>query len=120
VNLADPSRVKSPMTPLLLLALFFIQDDKTTKLIDALGGDDLELRETAEAELVRIGRPAMAVVRKALGTAQGESKARLERVVKLLSEPRWMTDVAKAREVAAKEKKPLLVFTSIGDLDGAL
>jgi hypothetical protein len=97
----------------------FAQDEaKITKLIDQLGGDELDSRDTAESELVRLGRPALATVRKALTTADGETKSRLERVVKAVTELRWMTDLAKAKEVAAREKKPILVFSTIGDVGG--
>jgi len=103
---------------LLLCLLLCVQDDKSAKLIEALGGDDLEARESAEVELVKLGRPGLPAVRKALAAAQGESKSRLERVVAAITEPRWMTDVARAKERAAAEKKPLFVFATIGEVGG--
>ena len=99
--------------------LAFAQDDaKVAKLIDALGGDDVEVREAAEAELVKAGRPALAAVRKAIASADAETKARLQRVVKAVTELRWTTDLAKAMETAARENKLVFVFSTIGDVGG--
>ena len=123
MNRMEGRRVKTTMKTIaavLLAASFgFAQDDaRVAKLIDELGGDDVEARESAETELVKLGRPALPAVRKAIAKADSEVKGRLERVVKAVTEPRWMTDLAKAKEVAARDKKPLLVFSTIGDVGG--
>lgn len=107
------------MKALLLVLLLSTQEDpKIGRLIDQLGGDELEVRDAAEEELVKIGRAAMPAVRKAMASAQGEAKARLERIAKAVTELRWMTDLAKAREIALRDQKPLLVFSTIGDVGG--
>jgi hypothetical protein len=107
------------MKTLLLAMLLTVQEDpKIGRLIDQLGGDELDVRDAAEDELVKIGRAALSAVRKAMASAQGETKARLERIAKAVTELRWMTDLAKAREIAARDKKPLLVFSTIGDAGG--
>ncbi len=108
------------LAALLVAASFGLAQDeaRVATLLEQLGGDDVEAREAAEAELVKVGRPALPVIRKAILKADSEVKGRLERVVKAVTEPRWMTDLAKAKEIAAREKKPILVFSTIGDVGG--
>lgn len=88
------------------------------RLIEELGGDDIEARDEAEAALVAAGRPAVAAVKAAMAGAAGETKSRLERVLKALVEPRWTTDLAQARATAKSTGKPLLVFSTVGPLGG--
>jgi hypothetical protein len=104
------------------LALLFAQDPApdSARLIEQLESDDLEARDAAEAALVKAGRAALPAVRKALGAAKGEAKSRLERVVKAVTEPRWMTDADKALAAAKGSGKPLLIFSTGGSLKGYL
>jgi len=94
------------------------QDTPVARLVDQLGSDEIDVRERAESELVKLGRPALAELRKSLAAAKDEPKARLERVVRAITQPRWMTDTAAALAEAKRLDKPLLVFSTIGDLGG--
>jgi hypothetical protein len=103
---------------LLLASALVAQDTDPSRLIEQLGGDDIESRDRAEAALVKLGRPALATIEKALAGAEGEAKARLQRVVAAITRPRWTTDLSRALATAKAEKKPLFVFSTVGDLDG--
>jgi hypothetical protein len=102
------------------LALLLVQDPDPARLIEQLENEELDARDAAEAALVKAGRPALPAVRKALAAAKGEAKSRLERVVKAVTEPRWMTDADKALAAAKGSGKPLLVFSTGGSPTGYL
>ncbi len=99
----------------------FAQDkaDETARWIDELDAYEVEARERAESKLVERGRPALSALRKAVATAQGDLKTRLEHVIRSITEPRW-NDLVAAIERARREKKPLLVFSTVGDRGGYL
>ncbi len=94
------------------------EDPAIARHLAALGAESIAARDEAEEALAAIGRPAVAAIRRALASADGDEKARLERVLKLLTEPRWKTDLDAALAAAKTESKPLLVFSTIGDLGG--
>ncbi len=72
---------------LLLLACLGLQD--ADALIRGLSSDDIEARESAAAELIKLGAPALAPMKRALAAAEGERKARLqELIVKIEREER--------------------------------
>jgi len=93
-------------------------DRKVAALVQKFDTEELAARDAAEMELVKLGRPALQSLRRALTDASPEVRSRLERVISSLTKPRWMTDVAAAKAKAAELKKPLLVFSTIGPLDG--
>jgi len=67
-----------------MLALpLFAQDppDKVKSLVEKLVSEDIETRDRAQAELIKLGPSALPALRKYLAAAEGELKARLEIVI---------------------------------------
>jgi len=108
------------MTALLcVLLLSLVPDDGLTETIRQLGDDAAELRDAAVRKLQAKGRAIVPDLERALSEEKDEEiRARLAAVVRFLTQVRWHTDLATARAKAAAEKKPLLVFSTMGPLDG--
>ncbi len=108
------------MTTLLCaLLLAVLPDDGLTETIRQLGDDAVEVRDAAVRTLQAKGRTIVPDLERALTEERDvEIRSRLAAVVKYLTQVRWHTDLASARAKAAAEKKPLLVFSTMGPLDG--
>jgi sulfatase modifying factor 1 len=62
--------------------------ERIAKLIAQLGDDDFSRRESAQEELIKIGRPVLAAVRKALkDSGDAEVKERAAKIVEKVSNP---------------------------------
>ncbi len=66
------------MTLLLLASLCFQDADA---LIRSLSSDDIDVRAQAAAGLVKLGEPAIQPMKKALASAEGEMRARLQELI---------------------------------------
>jgi hypothetical protein len=108
------------MTMLLaLLLLIAPPDDGVPELVRQLGHDDAVMRAAAVEKLLGRGRAIVPELESALvGQSDLEVRARISMLLRQLTQVRWLTDVHTARQRAAKEKKPLLVFSTLGPLDG--
>jgi hypothetical protein len=103
-------------TALLLAAC---AQDSFETLVEKLGDSSIEVREEAEQELRRLGRKIVPDLRRvAEKHSDPEVRSRALSVVKALTEVRWWTDVASARKAANASGKRLLVFSTMGPVDG--
>lgn len=68
----------------LFLALAILAQDDVNVLVQQLGDDSIEVRESATTKLSRIGEPARAALLKAAESPSGEVRARATRILKSL------------------------------------
>lgn len=88
-------------------------------LVRRLGDESVDVRSTAEAALRERGRAVVPELRKAaVEHPDPEVRGRAEALVRSITRIRWHTDLAEARKRAVAENKPLLVFSTMGPLDG--
>jgi len=105
------------MTMMAILAALALQD--TAELIRRLGHESVDVRVAAEEALRAGGKPAVAPLRKAAEEhPDPEVRARAAALVRHHVQVRWHTDLEAARAKAVAESKPLLVFSTMGPLDG--
>lgn len=74
-----------------LVTLALLQDPPVEKRIDDLGSDDPAVREAAQSTLIRLGRPALPPLRRALETATDEEVNARLRVILAEIDP-WFAD----------------------------
>ena len=109
------------MTTLAFLALALLAQEDVASLVRQLGEDALEARDAAEEKLRGRGRTIVPELRRiARDHSDPEVRSRAFSVIRHLTQVRWQTDLALARRKAAAKKKPLLVFSTMGPLDGYL
>ena len=103
---------------LTLLLAACLQDSFDT-LVEQLGDSSIEVREDAELRLRKMGRKIVPDLRR-ISERHGdpEVRSRAAAVLKAITEVRWWTDVESARKAAKAEGRPLLVFSTMGPLDG--
>ena len=102
----------------LALLLALAQAD-VRDLIRKLGEDSLEERERAVEALRSKGRAVLPELERAANShSDAEVRARAREIIRHLTSVRWRTGVDGALRAAAAERKPLLVFSTIGPLDG--
>ena len=107
------------MTIALLLSLAASQDESVADCIRRLGDDAIDVREAAEAKLKARGRGILPELELAAKTQSDfEIRTRISHVIQFFTQVRWHTNLELARRKAAQEKKPLLVFSTMGPLDG--
>jgi hypothetical protein len=75
------------MRNLVFAALLLLQDATVEKLIEKLGDDDVEVRDAAGAELVKIGRPALEALRKAAKSDRQEVAGRARSLIAKIDFP---------------------------------
>jgi hypothetical protein len=84
--------------------------DRVRQLVGQLGDRQFKVRALADAELRRLGTAAVPLIRKELAKAGNvEVRTRLERIV---------ASLAPALRDAGRVGKPVLVFSTIGEVDG--
>jgi hypothetical protein len=106
-------------TLLLLVFLASPPDEGVQELFRQLGDDAAAVRAGAVQKLIGRGRAIVPELKAALAEqSDPEIRARLALVLRQLTQVRWLTDLPTARSKAAVEKKPLLVFSTVGPLDG--
>lgn len=107
------------MTPLMLTLVLAASGDGVQELVRQLGDDDASTRAVAVENLIAQGRGVVLELEAArAGQSDPEVRARIAWVLKSLTQVRWLTDLETGRKRAAREKKPLLVFSTGGPLDG--
>ena len=100
-----------------VLVALALQDP--AELIRRLGDDAVDVRLAAEEALRSGGKGAVAELRKAaVEHPDPEVRARAAALVRHHVQVRWHTDLQAARAKAVAENKPLLVFSTMGPLDG--
>lgn len=105
------------MTSVALMLLLAAQD--TAELIRRLGDERVDLRQAAEDALRSAGKEVVAPLRKAAAEhPDPEVRSRAADLVRHHVQVRWHTDLEAARAKAVAENKPLLVFSTMGPLDG--
>lgn len=71
-----------------------VDEKKVLELVEKFGSDDIAEREAATRDLFAMGEGILPLLEKAVTTARGETKARLEKVVSELTLPvRWAKDL---------------------------
>lgn len=101
------------------VALATGQEPAIDVLLAGLGHEAVEQREAAESGLKSLGRDVLPALRRAAATASDlETRARLDRVIRHFTRVRWFSDLGEARRQAAAQRKPLLIFSTMGPLNG--
>jgi hypothetical protein len=107
------------MTILALILLLVAPADDVSDLVRQLGDDAVDVRAAAAAKLTAQGRAIGPDLERArAGESDPEVRARIAQILRSLTQVRWYTDLEPAMRKAAAEKKPLLVFSTLGPLDG--
>jgi hypothetical protein len=95
------------------------QEETVSDVVRQLGDEAPPLREAAVQKLKARGRKVLPELNQLLTEqADPEVRARIGLILRQLTQVRWYTDLSQAEMVAASEKKPLLVFSTKGPLDG--
>jgi hypothetical protein len=93
--------------------------DHVRRLVARLADARFKVRSQADADLRRLGTTAVPLLRKELAAASNlEVRSRLEKIVAALADVGWRTDLAATLARAAQADKPVLVFSTIGEVDG--
>lgn len=93
--------------------------DHVKTLVRQLDDPQFLRRQQADQELRRLGIAVVPLLQKELAAKHPlEVTRRLEAIVTELSRIPWRTDISVAQEEAARTGKPILVFSTIGDVDG--
>ncbi|MEK7717146.1 MAG: hypothetical protein AAB322_05275 [Pseudomonadota bacterium] len=93
--------------------------ERIAALVRDLGADSYEAREAAEKALVEVGRDALEAVQAAAKeNADPEVRERAAHIVAAITRPRWRREMAEAVAEARASKKPLLVFSTVGEPEG--
>lgn len=92
---------------------------RVRELVKQLDAQQFAVREQADKALREMGIDVVPLLRKALAEpAPLESRRRLERIIAHLTAPPWHRDVTTAVAAARKAKKPILVFSTMGEPSG--
>ncbi|MBY0527670.1 MAG: thioredoxin family protein [Gemmataceae bacterium] len=93
--------------------------ERVSALVKQLDDNRFAVRHEADRELRSIGVAVVPLLKKEMETRPPlEVYKRLESIVTDLSSIPWKTDLAQAREEAKRAGKPILVFSTIGDVGG--
>ncbi|GEM_PF-3884445 len=93
--------------------------EQVAQFVRDLGADSYEAREAAEKALIDLGRDALEAVQAAAkGNPDPEVRERASHILTAITRPRWRRDLAEATAEARAAKKPLIVFSTIGEPDG--
>jgi hypothetical protein len=92
---------------------------KVRALVERLNSNRFAVRDQADRELRQLGLRAVPLLRQALVRPPSlEVERRLEKIVAELTRLPWQRDLAAAQSEAARQNKPLLVFSTIGEPGG--
>jgi hypothetical protein len=104
-----PPRAAEPVSPA----------DKVRGLVERLDDNRFEVRTEADRELRSLGVAVVPLLKKEMERRPAlEVYRRLENIVTELSSIPWKTSISVAQEEATRTGKPILVFSTIGDVDG--
>ncbi|NUN48472.1 MAG: hypothetical protein HUU15_06550 [Candidatus Brocadiae bacterium] len=89
-------------------------DAQIRALVTALGADEVEVRESAERDLLALGEPARERLQAEMENASDpEIRSRLGRVLRRLDIPKWKDSLAEALQ-AAKARGKLVIVVQVG------
>ena len=92
---------------------------QVASLVRSLDDDHFMMRERAENSLRELGTPAVPLLRKEVRAAVSlETRRRLEAVIADLSRISWRRNLDEAIREATQSGKPILVFSTLGEVDG--
>lgn len=95
------------------------EDDGIRRLVQQLGSQAFADRQAAQRRLEVLGTKAVAsLLRLQLETTDPEIRWRLAQAIRANSRPRWVTDIDNASRLAKRQGKLLMVFSTIGEIDG--
>ena len=84
-----------------------------------LGSEEFAVREAAHKELLKLGSGWKSSLEQAIaGATDAEFLMRLRDVLSRCGRPAWRTDLEGALETAKRENRPILILSTVGDLDG--
>ena len=90
-----------------------------TALVEQLKSKEHSQRESAQEQLAKLGSSALPELREALKGKHGpEVRYRLKSVIKQLSQVNWSPTFEDALATARKQNKMVVVFSTIGEVDG--
>lgn len=96
-----------------------LSSESISKLIERLGSDSYLEREIAQEQLRQAGAVAVESLRAARNkTTDPELIWRLDLAIDNLLRPRWFVDVQSAQMEARRTGKLLMVFSTIGEING--
>ena len=88
-------------------------------LVARLRADAYEEREAAQAELFALSVENVPALRRLLAAeTDQEARTRLSWVISRISRPLWKSDLAAAQKTARDADRPLLIFSTIGEVNG--
>ena len=88
-------------------------------LVQKLDDDAFAVRRQAEEELRQMGIAVVPLLKKELVAGLTlEARRRAEGVIQELSSLRWQVDLGAAFDEGKRTNRPVLVFSTIGELDG--
>src|SRR5204863_722905 len=92
---------------------------QVASLVRNLDDNRFIVREQAENSLRELGTPAVPLLHKELRAAASlETRRRLEAVIADLSRISWRRNLDEAIREATQSGKPILVFSTLGEVDG--
>jgi len=95
------------------------EDDGARRLVEQLGSEEFADRQAAQRQLEVLGTQAVASLRRLqLETTDPEIRWRIAQAIRANSRPRWLTDIDAASRLAKRQGKLLMVFSTIGEIDG--
>lgn len=93
--------------------------ERVKALVRQLDDQRFATRQQADQELRGLGIAVVPLLQKELEARHPlEVTRRLESIVAELSRIPWKTEISVAQEEAGRTGKPILVFSTIGDVDG--
>jgi hypothetical protein len=93
--------------------------EKVRELVKRLNDKRFAVREQADRALRQFGIRVVPLLRQELTRPPClEAERRLEKIVRDLTQLGWHRDLAAAKSEAARQNKPLLVFSTIGEPGG--
>ena len=93
-------------------------DAEVALLVEQLGARSFRQREAAQQQLLGCGQNAIALLRKAARESDNlERSRRAKQALAMLAKPRWTT-LKRGFPLARKQGKLLLVFSTVGEIDG--
>ena len=93
--------------------------ERVAGLVKQLDDNRFAIRQQADVELRKLGIAVVPLLQRELEARHPlEVTRRLESIVLELSRIPWQTDISQALEEARRTGKALLVFSTIGEVDG--
>lgn len=92
---------------------------RLTALVEQLGSPTFSERESAQGQLQEFGSRSVPILRQLQSESNDpETQWRLAMVIRANSRPRWQTDIETAGYQSVRTGKLIMVFSTIGEIDG--